>query len=141
MKHQRDKFSIPRNVTYLNCAYMAPLLKSVEKAGITGIRRKRNPFDISAEDFFNEGDILRKEYAKVINAKDALRIVSVPSVSYGLAAVAKNVPLTRGDKVIVVAEQFPSNFYPWHARTLETGSTLQVIAPPDNTRIPRQEME
>jgi hypothetical protein len=37
---KRAKFSIPPQITYLNCAYMAPLLKSVEKEGIKGLRKK-----------------------------------------------------------------------------------------------------
>jgi selenocysteine lyase/cysteine desulfurase len=112
MKSQKNKFSIPAGVTYLNCAYMSPLLKSVEKAGLIGLTRKRNPFKISAEDFYTEGEILRKEFASLINVKDSKRIAIIPSVSYGLATVAKNVQLKPGDNILVAAEQFPSNYYP-----------------------------
>lgn len=132
MKDQRTKFSIPKGVTYLNCAYMSPLLKSVEKAGIIGMQRKRNPFSISAADFFSESERLREEYGALIKAKNAKRIVIVPSVSYGLATVAKNVQLSAGDKIIVAAEQFPSNYYPWEKLTLETKSSIVKVAPPDS---------
>jgi anti-sigma factor RsiW len=37
----RDAFHIEGDVRYLNCAYLAPLLKRVEAAGIDGIRRRR----------------------------------------------------------------------------------------------------
>ncbi len=131
MQNQRAKFSIPRDVTYLNCAYMSPLMKSVERAGIAGIQRKRNPFTISPDDFFHETETLRKEFAKLINIQEPRRIVMVPSVSYGIANVAKNVLLANGDKIIIAAEQFPSNYYPWHRLTQETGSTLHVVAAPD----------
>ena len=131
MQNQRAKFSIPRDVTYLNCAYMSPLMKSVERAGIAGIQRKRNPFTISPDDFFHESETLRKEFAKLINIQEPRRIVMVPSVSYGIANVAKNVLLANGDKIIIAAEQFPSNYYPWHRLTQETGSTLHVVAAPD----------
>ena len=131
MQNQRAKFSIPRDVTYLNCAYMSPLMKSVERAGIAGIQRKRNPFTISPDDFFHEAETLRKEFAKLINIQEPRRIVMVPSVSYGIANVAKNVLLANGDKIIIAAEQFPSNYYPWQRLTQETGSTLHVVAAPD----------
>lgn len=110
---------------------MSPLLKSVQNAGIRGIRTKGNPFDISAGDFFADGEVLRKEYAPLINAVDAKRIVIVPSVSYGLANVTRNVRLELGDKIIVAAEQFPSNYYPWQRLSLETKANLHVVTPPD----------
>lgn len=68
------KFSLPKNVTYLNCAYMSPLLKTVEKAGLRGVRLKRNPASIHPEDFFTTTKILRREFAKLINATDADRM-------------------------------------------------------------------
>ena len=130
MQNQRAKFTIPKGVTYLNCAYMSPLLKSVEKAGITGIQQKRNPFSISSGDFFSNSEKLREEFDALINAKDSRRIVIVPSVSYGLATTVKNVQLKAGDKIIVAAEQFPSNYYPWERLTQETNSNLITVLAP-----------
>lgn len=129
-EHQRKLFSIPTDTTFLNCAYMGPLPKSVEKVGTEAMLRKRNPGLISADDFFTDADRLRKEYAKLINARDDQRIVIIPSVSYGMANVVKNIPLAKGDEVIVAAEEFPSNFYPWAKRCEETGATIKTISPP-----------
>ncbi len=134
MQNQRAKFSIPKGTTYLNCAYMSPLLKSVEKAGKVGIERKRNPFSILANDFFSGSEPIREEYARLINTTDSKRIVIIPSVSYGLATVAKNAHLQPADKIIVAAEQFPSNYYPWHKLTLDTKAVLKSIAPPEQTQ-------
>jgi len=131
MKNQRSKFSLPAGSTFLNCAYMSPLLKSVEKAGINGMQRKRNPGGITAEDFFTQGEVLRKEFARLINVADHRRIVIIPSVSYGVATVAKNLKLQPGEKAIVVHEEFPSNYYAWHRLTRDAKATIQTIAPPD----------
>ena len=133
IKNQRSKFSLPSGVTYLNCAYMSPLLKSVEKAGIAGMARKRNPFSISANDFFTGAELLRKEFATLIGAADSRRIAIIPSVSYGLANVAKNIRLHPGDKVVLVAEQFPSNYYPWQRLAAETKSKLQFVEAPEGS--------
>ncbi|HEX6892802.1 MAG TPA: aminotransferase class V-fold PLP-dependent enzyme [Chryseolinea sp.] len=127
---KRSKFTLPKKVTYLNCAYMSPLLKTVEKVGIKNLRRKRNPSSISAEDFFTDGELLRVEFARLINAGDPKRIAIIPSVSYGMANVAMNLKISRGEKIIVAAEQFPSNYYPWQRLCLETGATLDVVEPP-----------
>ena len=101
LKNQRSKFSLQAGTTYLNCAYMSPLLKSVEKAGIDGIKAKRNPFKISPNDFFIQSELLRAEFAKLINTTESNRVVIIPSVSYGLANVANNLKLTATDSVIV----------------------------------------
>jgi selenocysteine lyase/cysteine desulfurase len=110
---------------------MSPLLKSVEKAGIRGLRLKRNPSLITAADFFDEVGELRTAYAKLINAADDKRIAVIPSVSYGMANVIHNVKLKKGDHVVVAAEQFPSNYYPWQRLCSDSGAELKSIAPPE----------
>ena len=109
---------------------MSPLLKSVEKVGIAGIKAKRNPFKISTDDFFAESELLRVEFAKLINTKESKRVVIVPSVSYGMANVVNNLKLTSTDSIIVAAEQFPSNFYPWQRLSIDTGVKIKIIRPP-----------
>lgn len=130
MDCKKSHFQLDESVTYLNCAYMSPQLKVVEEAGIWGVQRKRNPFTISPEEFFGETDQLREEYAKLINAKDPKRVVVIPSASYGMANVANNVPLSKGDNIIVVGEQFPSNVYPWRSLAQEKGGEVITITPP-----------
>lgn len=116
--------------TFLNCAYMSPLLKSVEEAGIKGIKAKRNPYNISTDNFFDESELLRTEFARLINTAESKRIVIIPSVSYGLANVANNLKLRSSDSIIVAAEQFPSNYYPWQRLSRDTRATLKIISPP-----------
>jgi selenocysteine lyase/cysteine desulfurase len=127
---QRSKFSLPKGSTYLNCAYMSPLLKSVEKAGMDGMKRKRNPFAISTNDFFENTEKLRAEFARLIDVQDKKRIVVIPSVSYGMANVVNNLKINASDNIIVAAEQFPSNYYPWHKLSIEKGFQLKAITPP-----------
>lgn len=126
----RSAFQLPQGNVYLNCAYMAPLLKKVEQAGIEGIRMKRNPAAVSVDDFFSTTTKLRREFAKLING-DASRIVIIPSVSYGMANVVKNLHVTTADNIVVAAEQFPSNYYPWQSLQQETGVKIKVVSPPD----------
>ncbi len=129
LKNQRSKFSLQTSTTYLNCAYMSPLLKSVERAGMDGIKAKRNPFTISVDDFFIESELLRSEFGKLINTKEVKRIVIVPSTSYGLANVVNNIKLASTNSIIVAAEQFPSNYYPWQRLSLDTGAKIKIISP------------
>ncbi len=130
MKNQRAKFSLPKSTTYLNCAYMSPLMKRVEKAGLAGMVQKRNPMKVSVDDFFRDTESLRREFARLINLGDPRRVVVIPSASYGLSTVARNTVLRKGDSVVVMHEQFPSNVYPWMRLTEETGAKLKIVEPP-----------
>ena len=121
---------MPSRVTYLNCAYMSPLLKNVESVGIRSLRNKRNPANITPQDFFTDGELLREEFAKLINVSQPKRIVIIPSVSYGMATVARNLKIGSGEKIIVAAEQFPSNYYPWQSLCQETGAAVKITEPP-----------
>ncbi len=131
LKCKQSKFSLPPNVSYLNGSYMAPMLKSVEKVGIKGLRLKKNPADIPPEAFFTESEILRQEFATLINAAEPSSIAIIPSVSYGMAIVAKNVQIKSGEHIVVASEQFPSNYYVWAKLAEENHAEVKAIAPPD----------
>ena len=128
---QKDSFSLPADLHYLNCAFMSPLLKSVEATGVAGVRRKRNPAAITAASFFTESDAVRRRFARLIGASDAQRIAIIPAVSYGMGIVARNTALEAGQTIVVAAEQFPSHVYPWRRLAEAAGATLQVVAPPE----------
>lgn len=107
---------------------MSPLLKKVENAGIKGIKRKRKPFHLHADDFFHDAHTARLLFSKLIDNPEPTRIALLPSVSYGMANVANNLPHTSG-KIIVAGDQFPSNVYPWQ-KLEEKGYNLQRVAAP-----------
>ncbi len=113
---------------------MSPLMKQVERAGIEGMKRKRNPFSITHEDFFKETEMLRKEYARLIHATEPNRIAVIPSASYGLSTVARNIRLTSNDSIVLIHEQFPSNVYPWRRMAAEAKANLSVVKPPDELK-------
>jgi len=112
MKCQREKFQLPRKVSYINCAYMSPVMNKVERVGRLAIAKKRKPYLIQTEDFFLESHTLRLVYSTLINNSEKERVVIVPSVSYGMANAANNLKKKAG-KIILADEQFPSNVYPW----------------------------
>jgi selenocysteine lyase/cysteine desulfurase len=127
---QRDLFHVPRGVHYLDCAYMSPLLRSVEEAGIEGVRRKRLPVDLTPDDFFDDSDAVRRRFAGLIGSRRPDRVALVPAVSYGAAIVSRNLELRSDDNVVVAGEQFPSNVYPWTAAAREVGAEVRTVDRP-----------
>jgi len=138
MKCQSKRFNLPKDATYLNGAYMSPLLNSVKKIGIKALKLKNNPAQIKPEDFFNPVDATRKAAAKLINTKRWDRIAIIPSVSYGLANAAYNIDYKKNDEIVVVGEQFPSNYYVWRTIGAHTGCKIKVVQAPE-TNIDRGE--
>src|SRR5208337_480152 len=128
---QRHLFDIPADVAYLNCAYMSPLMKPALEAGTTGLARKAHPWEITPDKFFTGSDEFRVTAAQFIDCS-ADCIAIVPSASYGIATAARNLPVKKGQSILVLAEQFPSNYYPWQRLTEETGASLKVVAWPEN---------
>src|SRR5450755_589428 len=121
---QRHLFDIPDDVAYLNCAYMSPLLKSALEAGTAGLARKAHPWELTADKFFTGADEFRTTAAQLIDAS-AECIAIVPSASYGIATAARNLPVKRGQSILVLAEQFGSNYYPWQRLAGETGASIK----------------
>jgi selenocysteine lyase/cysteine desulfurase len=108
---------------------MSPQLKSVEQVGIDSVKRKNVPYEISASDFFQPKELLKKRFAALIGAPDHRNIAIIPSASYGLANVANNIPLKKGDEILLVDEQFPSNVYIWKKVALKQGASIKTIKP------------
>lgn len=131
MNCQKQLFELPNDVHYLNCAYMSPNLRSVEKAGIKGVTKKREPWTFKPEHFFNDSDRLRKLFAQVVNAGRSEDIAILPSVSYGMATVAKNLPASAGREIVIAGEQFPSNVYSWRRFCDENNCELTVVEAPE----------
>ncbi|EAU65575.1 aminotransferase, class V superfamily [Stigmatella aurantiaca DW4/3-1] len=56
----------------------------------------------------------------------------MPSVSYGMAVAAANVPVREGQRLLVLAEEFPSNVYPWRELAGRSGGQVRTVPrPPD----------
>ncbi len=133
LNNQKDLFNLPDDITYLNCSYMSPMLKSVAEVGVRALYGKEDPTSVKPEDFFKNTSALRAEFAKLINAKSGNDCVIVPSVSYALANVAKNLKAGHGDNIVIADEQFPSNVYAWKELEREKGIELKYVSAP-NTR-------
>lgn len=127
---QRSHFTLSEGLHYLNCAYMAPLAKAVRTAGVQGIDRRARPHLIAPQDFFEESDVVRCLFSRLINTPDPNRVAIIPSVSYGLATVARNAPGARGDNIVAVEEQFPSNVYVWRRLCAERGLEFRTVPAP-----------
>ena len=128
---QRHLFEIPDDVTYLNCAYMSPLMKQVVEAGNAGLARKLRPWELTPPQFFTGAEEFRETGAKMLDA-DAGCAAIVPSASFGLGTAARNLPIRKHQSILVLDEQFPSNYYPWQRLAEENDASLKVVPWPED---------
>jgi selenocysteine lyase/cysteine desulfurase len=128
---QRHLFDIPQDVAYLNCAYMSPLMKPAVEAGVAALARKAHPWDLTPEKFFTGPDEFRATAAQLLDCP-ADCVAIVPSASYGIATAARNLPVTKNQRILVLAEQFPSNYYAWQRLAEETGAHLKIVPWPED---------
>ncbi len=128
---QRAAFQLPRDAHYFNCAYMGPLPRASERAGVEALTRKRVPTSIVAPDDFWDADGLRALFSQLVNAGDPRRIAIQPGVSYAVATAARNLPVEARQNIVLTHEQFPGNVYSWHRLVSESGAELRVVTPPE----------
>jgi selenocysteine lyase/cysteine desulfurase len=125
----RGLFDIADDVAYLNCAYMGPLPRRSAEIGIVALARKATPWLITTDQFFAPVSALRGALARIIGG-DEEGVAITPSVSYGTATAAANVAVTAGARILVLADQFPSNVYPWRALADRSGARVEAVARP-----------
>lgn len=123
---QRELFDVPAGIAYFNTANLSPQLHAVRAAGAVGLERRARPWTISPEDWFADVERLRALFGELVGA-DAEGVALVPATSYGFAVAARNLPLSPGDRVVVLAQEYPSGVYTWRAATRAAGAEIVTV--------------
>lgn len=128
---QRHLFDLPEDLAYLNCAYTSPLLKSASAAGLKAIDQKKRPWGITPQHFFETAEENRTLFSRLVSGHPD-NVAIIPAVSYGIALAAKNLPVAKGQTILVIADQFPSNIYAWRRIAESSGAVIKTIPRPEN---------
>jgi selenocysteine lyase/cysteine desulfurase len=123
---QRELFDIPDDVAYLNCASLAPLLKAAVEAGAAALARRAGPWRITSADWFTDAEERRALLARLAGV-DPDGVALVPATSYGLAVAAANLTARPGQRVLVLADDYPSNWYTWRRFAGRTGAEVVAV--------------
>jgi selenocysteine lyase/cysteine desulfurase len=123
---QRELFDIPDDVAYFNCASLSPQLKAAVEAGAAALARRARPWRIGGGDWFSDVEERRALFARLAGV-DADGVALVPATSYGLAVAAANLTARPGQRVLVLADDFPSNWYTWQRFAARTGAEVVAV--------------
>ena len=130
---QRHLFDVPDDVAYFNCAYNSPQLNASLNRLLAGARTKCHPWERTPASFFDDAETIRRLSSAVFGG-DADGYAVVPAASYGLSTAARAVEphLQSGDRILVIAEEFPSNVLPWKRTAQEAGAVLETVPYPED---------
>ena len=128
LRCQRDLFSLPDGHCYLNSAFMGPLPRLVEQAGVAALTARASTIGLTPKDFFEPAERTRGLCARLVNA-DPERVAFVPTAAYAMAIVAKNLRPRPGQNVVMLGDMFPSNVYAWRNWRADNVEMRTVLAP------------
>jgi selenocysteine lyase/cysteine desulfurase len=130
---QRELFDVPDDVAYFNCASLAPLLRASVEAGAAASARRARPWLTGGRDWFTEAEERRALFAELAGV-DPEGVALVPATSYGLAVAAANLTARPGQRVLVLAGDYPSNRYTWQRFAGRTGAEVVTVERRDGQR-------
>jgi selenocysteine lyase/cysteine desulfurase len=128
---QRHLFDVPADIAYFNCAYNSPQLIESTNRLLSGVRTKSHPWERTPASFFDDAETVRRLAAGLFGGTiDGYAVI--PAASYGLSTAARAVEpcLRTRDKILVIAEEFPSNVLPWQRTAQAVGATLMTVPTP-----------
>jgi selenocysteine lyase/cysteine desulfurase len=129
LSSQRALFDIPADVAYLNSAGWSPLPRATQDAARAAVSRKGQPWTLGADFADRQHERARAAAAALIGA-DASDVALVSSVGYGVAIAGKLLPIARGSRVLVLANDHTSPVLEWIARADAQGFTVETVAQP-----------
>jgi selenocysteine lyase/cysteine desulfurase len=123
----RAAFDVPRDVAYFNTSNLSLQLHAARAAGEAALRTRARPWSIAAGDWFTHVELARSLFAELIGA-DVDGVAVVAATSYGFAVAANNLGLREGQRVLVLAEEYPSGIYTWRRAARRAGAQLLTVS-------------
>src|SRR5262245_1041800 len=103
---------IAQHVAYFDHAAVAPLPAPTRKAILHWLDQATEEGDVVWSEWAQRMEEIRQTAARLINAQPS-EIALVPNTTSGVSLVAEGFPWQPGDNVVTLANEFPSNQYPW----------------------------
>lgn len=108
----RAQMPIAGRVAYFDHSAVAPLSGPAAETLTTWARQAAEQGDTVWMDWSKRVEEVRRSAAELIGADDS-EIVLVPNTTTGINLVAEGLDWREGDNVVILADEYPSNVYPW----------------------------
>ena len=121
----RAAMPVTKKWSYLDHAAVAPLPEPTRQAISKLIQEVANEGDTIWPEWAARNEVIRGTAARMIGA-DTDEIAFVANTSAGIGIVAEGIDFRDGDNVVTLANEFPSNQYPWMNRAVHGVETRTV---------------
>jgi cysteine desulfurase / selenocysteine lyase len=108
----RTQMPVAQRLTYLDHAAVAPLSGPARTAIEDWAKQAAEQGDVCWPLWERRVEQVRELAASLIGA-DTAEVAFVPNTTTGIGLVAEGFPWSSGDNVVTLANEFPSNQYPW----------------------------
>ena len=108
----RRQMPVTRDWAYFDHAAVAPISGPAQRPSRRGPLRRPAQGDTQWPQWNRRVEEVRKIAARFVGAS-ADEIALVPNTTMGISLVAEGFPWHPGDNVVMLADEFPSNAYPW----------------------------
>mgnify|MGYP002624341764 CR=1 FL=1 len=108
----RQQMPVARRWAYFDHAAVAPIPQAAADAITAWSQTAALEGDTQWLDWNRRIEQIRRRSAELVHA-DPSEIALVPNTTAGVNIVAEGMPWERGDNVVIAANEFPTNQYPW----------------------------
>lgn len=129
LKEFKDEFS-GREGIHFNNAGRAPISRTATDRLIQFVSDNRRFASLKDHELMEALVRTRRSLAKFLDAEPE-QIALTPNTATGLSQAALGFPLTRADTVVVLDQEYASNYYPWKVACESSGAELKVISSGD----------
>jgi cysteine desulfurase/selenocysteine lyase len=119
------EFPWTADTIYLNNASIGPLPERTRLVLEEFNRRRTMPFRLPDRDLFGTLTESRRLVARLLSVTPA-EIALTLNTGFGLAVVARALPLRPGEVILVSDREFPANVYPW-MRLRDSGVIMELV--------------
>src|SRR5262245_29130387 len=108
----RTQFPVTQNWAFFDHAAVAPLTKAAGEAIGGYVKDLTENGDANEPQWVKRVGDVRGLVARLLNA-EATDVAFIPNTSSGVGYVAEGFPWQSGDNIVIAAEEYPANVYPW----------------------------
>jgi cysteine desulfurase/selenocysteine lyase len=109
----RSEFPVTAKWAFLDHAAVAPISAPAARALDAYARSLAENGIAAVRDWLHRVKEVRRLAARLVNAPDPDDVFFVPNTTHGISVIAEGFPWRAGDNVVLPAEEYPANQYPW----------------------------
>jgi cysteine desulfurase/selenocysteine lyase len=109
----RSQFPVTSRWAFLDHAAVAPLPQPAINALAEYSASLGENGVAAVKDWMERINQIRQRSARLINAPGSEDVYFIPNTTHGLGVIAEGFPWSPGDNLILAAEEYPANQYPW----------------------------